>query len=150
MSADGEFTRRKFLAIAAAATGSLLAAAASKSGAAEPKPVDVAIVGAGLAGLTAARDLAISGLDSFVVLEARDRVGGRTLNHSIGGGRAVEMGGQWVRSTSSACPLRFSASDRLSRSSLDLCRPPPPPMSMISATRCPPACMIFAFAPPPR
>ena len=36
--------------------------------------LDAAIVGAGLAGLTAARDLARSGLDSFVVIEARDRV----------------------------------------------------------------------------
>jgi monoamine oxidase len=31
-----------------------------------------------------------------VVLEARDRVGGRTLNHSLGGGKVVEVGGQWV------------------------------------------------------
>jgi monoamine oxidase len=30
------------------------------------------------------------------VLEARDRVGGRTLNHPVGGGEVVEIGGQWV------------------------------------------------------
>jgi monoamine oxidase len=30
------------------------------------------------------------------VLEARDRVGGRTLNHDIGGGKIVELGGQWI------------------------------------------------------
>ena len=40
---------------------------------------DVAVVGGGLSGMTAARDLKRSGLTSFVVLEARDRVGGRTL-----------------------------------------------------------------------
>jgi monoamine oxidase len=57
---------------------------------------DVAIVGAGLAGLTAARDLHRAGCDSFVVLEARDRVGGRTLNHDLGDGRISEAGGQWI------------------------------------------------------
>ena len=30
------------------------------------------------------------------MLEARDRVGGRTLNHPVGGGEVVEVGGQWV------------------------------------------------------
>ncbi len=59
---------------------------------------DVAVVGAGLAGLTAARDLAAAGLSS-VVLEARDRVGGRTLNQEIGDGKVVELGGQWIGPT---------------------------------------------------
>ena len=57
--------------------------------------VDVAVVGAGLAGLTAARDLKKGGA-TVCVLEARDRVGGRTLDHPIGGGHVVEGGGQWV------------------------------------------------------
>jgi len=57
---------------------------------------DVAIVGAGLAGLTTARDLRRGGCESFVVLEARDRVGGRTLNHDLGGGHVSEAGGQWM------------------------------------------------------
>src|SRR5262245_56553733 len=46
---------------------------------------DAVVVGAGFAGLAAARRLALAG-KSVIVLEAQDRVGGRTLNHSIGGG----------------------------------------------------------------
>ena len=57
--------------------------------------VDVAVVGAGLAGLTAARDLEAQGA-SVLILEARDRTGGRTLNHRLDGGGSVEIGGQWV------------------------------------------------------
>jgi monoamine oxidase len=59
---------------------------------------DVAIVGAGLAGLAAARNIKQAGA-TVVVLEARDRVGGRTLNHDIGDGKVVEVGGQWVGPT---------------------------------------------------
>ena len=59
---------------------------------------DVLIVGAGLAGLTAARDLSAAG-HSVLVLEARDRVGGRILNQDIGNGKVVEMGGQWAGPT---------------------------------------------------
>jgi monoamine oxidase len=59
---------------------------------------DVLVVGAGLAGLTAARDLIAAGR-SVIVLEARDRVGGRTVNQEIGDGKIVEMGGQWAGPT---------------------------------------------------
>jgi monoamine oxidase len=55
----------------------------------------VVVIGAGLAGLSAARALRARGVDVLVV-ESRDRVGGRTLNHSIGAGKVVEVGGQWV------------------------------------------------------
>ncbi|QIS14935.1 flavin monoamine oxidase family protein [Nocardia arthritidis] len=60
--------------------------------------VDVVVVGAGLAGLTAARQVAAAGR-SVVVLEARDRVGGRTVNHDLGDGRVTELGGQYVGPT---------------------------------------------------
>lgn len=60
--------------------------------------VDVAIVGAGLAGLTAARELERSGVDA-VVLEAGAEVGGRTRNHVFSDGTVVEVGGQWIGPT---------------------------------------------------
>lgn len=74
----------------------------------EAERVDVAVVGAGLAGLMAARVLVAAG-KNVCVLEARDRVGGRTLNEPIGFADAaedneadrepnkavVEIGGQW-------------------------------------------------------
>jgi monoamine oxidase len=61
---------------------------------------DVVVVGAGLAGLTAARELSGAGLD-VQVLEARERVGGRTLSQSVGEHPedVVELGGQWVGPT---------------------------------------------------
>ena len=55
------------------------------------------MVGGGVAGLTAGRRLQAAGR-SVVVLEARDRVGGRTLNDEIAG-VTVEVGGQWVGPT---------------------------------------------------
>ncbi len=56
---------------------------------------DVVVVGAGLAGLAAARALEASGVRA-IVLEARDRVGGRVLNHDLGNGDVVELGGEWI------------------------------------------------------
>jgi monoamine oxidase len=66
--------------------------------AADHREADFVVVGAGLAGLAAARDLAAGGA-SVIVLEARDRVGGRTLNEEIGDGKVVEVGGQWIGPT---------------------------------------------------
>jgi monoamine oxidase len=56
---------------------------------------DIAIVGAGLAGLTAGRELTAAGLE-VLVIEARGRVGGRLVNEQVGDGKVVELGGQWI------------------------------------------------------
>ncbi len=60
--------------------------------------VDVVVVGAGFAGLMAARELKASGL-SVAILEARDRVGGRVKNDATSDGTVVELGGQWIGPT---------------------------------------------------
>ena len=59
---------------------------------------DVVVVGAGLAGLVAARDLVAAGAE-VVVLEARDRVGGRTLTLPAADGTPIDHGGQWIGPT---------------------------------------------------
>ncbi|HEX3900042.1 MAG TPA: FAD-dependent oxidoreductase [Mycobacteriales bacterium] len=72
------------------------------------RATDIVIVGAGLAGLTAARRLSAKGV-RVVVLEARQRVGGRTLSYELRDGRVIDVGGQWVgpipgETTSSTIP----------------------------------------------
>lgn len=56
--------------------------------------VDIIVIGAGLSGLTAARTLVGEGLE-VLVLEARDRPGGRTLALEVDG-VTVDLGGEWV------------------------------------------------------
>jgi monoamine oxidase len=55
----------------------------------------VVVLGAGLAGLTAARELDAAGHE-VVVLEARDRVGGRVWSRELDNGAVVEMGAEFI------------------------------------------------------
>jgi monoamine oxidase len=64
-----------------------------------PETYDVVVVGAGLAGLQAARTLQSSGL-KCIVLEARDRIGGRTYSvRSESGLIKSELGAAWINDT---------------------------------------------------
>ncbi len=84
------------------ATGGLTLPALAKpavgSTAALPARADVVVVGGGISGLVAAREVAHGGR-SVVLVEARDRVGGRVLNHTLRGGAVIESGGAFVGPT---------------------------------------------------
>ncbi len=89
-------TRRRLIGGAAAGAASAAlptAVGAAAAEAAATQSADVVVVGAGLAGLTAARRI-VQGGRSVIVLEARDRVGGRVLTESLGQpGDYAELGG---------------------------------------------------------
>ena len=94
-------TRRGLLGAGALAGASLVGvqpAEARKRHRGRSRRVDVVVVGAGFAGLTAARRLMHAGR-SVVVLEARHRVGGRVLNHHLPGGVVSEAGGTFIGPT---------------------------------------------------
>jgi monoamine oxidase len=102
MSGEWRPTRRKLIqAGSGAAAAGAVAAAPSTALAKHTKPrkkADVIVVGAGLAGLTAARKIRAAGR-SVLLMEAQNRVGGRTLSEDIGGGQIADLGGTFIGPT---------------------------------------------------
>ena len=104
---NGGISRRQALGSAVVgAAGVALGPLASRAAAASPgrghgsRPsgatVDVLVVGGGISGLTAAYRLLRHSNLSVLVLEANDRVGGRTVNLPLPGENITEGGGQWT------------------------------------------------------
>ena len=87
------FSNSLFLTAVAISTLSLPTSATTSTTA-----VDVAILGAGLAGLSAAKDLTAANI-SVLVMEARGRVGGRVLNKELFNGGVTEVGAEFVGPT---------------------------------------------------
>ena len=96
MPTSPPITRRRF--IGGAAAGAAVAALPATAFARRPRKVDVVVIGAGISGLAAARAVHRAG-HSVMVLEARDRVGGRLLNAPIAGGHITEIGGEYIGPT---------------------------------------------------
>ncbi len=103
-------TRRGFMRRAGASTGAMAVSGVVAATAADAAPTppqrktrtkgvdyDVIVLGCGFAGITAARDSSKNGYRTLV-LEARDRLGGRTFTSQFAGHK-VELGGTWIHWT---------------------------------------------------
>lgn len=90
-------TRRKFIKNTLIGGGGLLLGAQAFGNIAVSKKTKVIIIGAGFAGLAAAYKLKQRKID-FVILEARNRIGGRVFSHTIDENEklVIELGGEWV------------------------------------------------------
>jgi monoamine oxidase len=84
-------SRRSFLASAAALAAAPALGAVPASG-----HVDVAVIGAGAAGIAAARRVAAAGR-SFALIEASARVGGRCVTDTRSFGATFDVGAHWIR-----------------------------------------------------
>jgi monoamine oxidase len=96
-------TRRNLIQAGAggAAAGAIAGTPAQALAAKHTRPrktADVIVVGAGLAGLTAARKVRAAG-HWVILMEAQNRVGGRTLSEDIGGGEVADLGGTFIGPT---------------------------------------------------
>ena len=79
----------------------------------------VVIVGAGIAGLAAATTLRDMGLRDVVVLEARDRIGGRIWTSRIGDDVPVDLGASWIHGVEGNPITRIAAENGINLSATD-------------------------------
>ncbi|WP_392351813.1 flavin monoamine oxidase family protein [Parasynechococcus sp.] len=91
-------SRRELIAGAGLASFGAIGLQTSSRASSAPKSVDVVVVGAGLSGLMAARELRKQGL-SVHILEARARTGGRMIRQTTRTGAVIDLGGQWGGAT---------------------------------------------------
>lgn len=75
-----------------------------------PKLFDTIIIGSGWSGAVAARDLASKG-HSVLILEARDRVGGRARTWTNGAGIKIDVGCSWIHGYREGNPTRGIAKE---------------------------------------
>lgn len=87
-------TRRELLQLTAGLAATALPGCGAESASSDASPQRVLIIGAGFAGLTLANALTAAGVDN-VILEARNRVGGRTWTFDLDG-TPVDLGGAWI------------------------------------------------------
>jgi monoamine oxidase len=90
--------RRQWLKLLLATSGAHFAAACSAAHPVPGKSAHVIVIGAGIAGLAAARDLQGAG-HSVTVLEARDRIGGRVWTDRSRPDEPVDLGAAWIHGT---------------------------------------------------
>ncbi|MGZ5219433.1 MAG: flavin monoamine oxidase family protein, partial [Chitinophagaceae bacterium] len=90
-------SRRDFVKQSALATGAILVSSSSFGNFFIGKKPKVVIIGAGFAGLSAAYYLYRKKID-FIILEARNRIGGRVFSHNIDPREnlVIELGAEWV------------------------------------------------------
>jgi monoamine oxidase len=90
-------SRREFIKRSTLATGGILVASSSFGNFFIGKKPKVIIIGAGFAGLSAANYLHKKKID-FILLEARNRIGGRVFSHTIDPQEnlVIELGAEWV------------------------------------------------------
>ena len=97
-SSTSLFSRREVLRLLGVGlAGTVLPGAGAFAPPSDARRVDVIVVGAGMSGLAAARTLRRQG-KKVVVLEARDRVGGRVKAGKLAG-HTIDLGGMWVGPT---------------------------------------------------
>nr|WP_244897542.1 NAD(P)/FAD-dependent oxidoreductase [Mycobacterium alsense] len=103
-------SRRELLAATASLVGGALAAACARGRPPPPDTNAVLVVGAGMAGLSAARGLADAGWPVRVI-EARDRIGGRVCT-SRDWDVPLEMGASWIQGTTDNPLMELAARAR--------------------------------------